>query len=75
MAICKKFGYPDLFITMTCNTNWPEIKNFVKSRGQRADERPDILCRVFKMKLDQLMADLKKEKVFGHTDAEMNVYH
>lgn len=21
MAICKKFGYPDLFITITCNAN------------------------------------------------------
>jgi len=21
MAICKKFGYPDLFITITCNVN------------------------------------------------------
>lgn len=22
MAICKRFGYPDLFITITCNSNW-----------------------------------------------------
>ncbi|XP_057418285.1 uncharacterized protein LOC130712471 [Lotus japonicus] len=73
MAICKKFGYPDLFITMTCNTNWAEIKNFVKARGQRDDERPDILCRVFKMRLDQLMTDLKKEKVFGYTDADIDM--
>ncbi|XP_024004792.1 uncharacterized protein LOC112081952 [Eutrema salsugineum] len=25
MAICKYFGFPDLFITFTCNPNWPEI--------------------------------------------------
>lgn len=25
MAICKRFGYPDLFITITCNANWREI--------------------------------------------------
>lgn len=25
MAICKIFGYPDLFITITCNANWPQI--------------------------------------------------
>jgi hypothetical protein len=26
MAICKKFGYPDLFLTFTCNPKWPEIQ-------------------------------------------------
>jgi hypothetical protein len=25
MALVRKFGKPDLFITMTCNSNWPEI--------------------------------------------------
>lgn len=24
MAICKHFGFPDLFITFTCNPKWPE---------------------------------------------------
>ncbi|KAL6503111.1 hypothetical protein OROHE_023740 [Orobanche hederae] len=28
MAICKWFGYPDLFITITCNPKWPEIARF-----------------------------------------------
>lgn len=65
MAICKRFGYPDLFITMTCNAKWREIDNHVTKRGHRADERPDIVCRVFKMKLDSLMNDLKKEHIFG----------
>ncbi|KAF8048698.1 hypothetical protein N665_2430s0003 [Sinapis alba] len=25
MAICKHFGFPDLFITFTCNPKWPEL--------------------------------------------------
>ena len=25
MAIARKFGKPTLFITMTCNPEWPEI--------------------------------------------------
>lgn len=25
MGLIRKFGKPDLFITMTCNSNWPEI--------------------------------------------------
>ncbi|GBP67504.1 hypothetical protein EVAR_49870_1 [Eumeta japonica] len=27
MTYVRKFGRPDLFITFTCNTEWPEIKN------------------------------------------------
>jgi hypothetical protein len=26
MAICRAYGNPDLFITFTCNVNWPEIR-------------------------------------------------
>lgn len=64
-AICQYAGYPSLFITITCNPDWPEIKRFVCTRGLRAEDRPDILCRVFKMKLDQLIQDLKRGDVFG----------
>jgi hypothetical protein len=65
MAICKKFGYPDLFITFTCNSSWKEIKTFVYDKGLSASDRPDIIARVFKMKLDQMMADFKKKEMFG----------
>jgi len=27
MTYVRKYGSPDLFITMTCNPNWPEIQN------------------------------------------------
>ena len=33
--------------------------------GLRSEDRPDILSRVFKMKLDELMKDLKTKNVFG----------
>jgi hypothetical protein len=65
MGICKRFGYPDLFITVTCNSNWKEIKDFVTARGLTASDRPDIVCRVFKMKLDEMMSDFKKKEIFG----------
>ncbi|XP_057432714.1 cation/H(+) antiporter 15-like [Lotus japonicus] len=60
MTICKRFEYLDLFITMTCNANWKEIQDFVTPRGLRTDDRPDIVARVFKMKLNDLMSNLKK---------------
>ncbi|XP_057453914.1 uncharacterized protein LOC130745569 [Lotus japonicus] len=71
MAICKKIGYPDLFITATCNSGWGEIQRFVRHRNLKAEDRPDICVRVFKMKLDNLMYDLKKGKKFGKVDAGM----
>jgi len=71
MAICKKFGYPDLFITITCNVNWSEIRDFVLPKGLSPSDRPNIVCRVFKMKLDEMMTDLKKNDFFGKTIAGM----
>jgi len=57
LQFCKKFGYPDLFIIITCNVNWSEIHAFVSPRGLFASDKPNIVCRVFKMKLDQMMTD------------------
>ena len=31
MAIVRKYGRPDLFITMTCNQSWPEITDNLES--------------------------------------------
>jgi hypothetical protein len=66
MAICRWAGYPDLFITFTCNAKWPEIEIFLSMHpGQKPEDRPDIVGRVFKIKLDQLLHDLKKGRHFG----------
>ena len=45
MAIVVRFGKPDLFITMTCNPNWPEIHDNLLP-GQQACDRPDLVARV-----------------------------
>ncbi|GJV40323.1 retrotransposon protein, putative, ty1-copia subclass [Tanacetum coccineum] len=65
MAICKWFRYPDLFITVTCNPKWPEITRFLNDKDLNPEDRPEILCKFFKMKLDQMIKDLKKDKLFG----------
>ncbi|OMP04886.1 DNA helicase PIF1, ATP-dependent [Corchorus olitorius] len=65
IAICRNYGFPDLFITFTCNGNWPEIQaalSFIP--GQRPEDRPDIVARVFKLKVDDLMEDLMKNDYF-----------
>ncbi|XP_056854516.1 uncharacterized protein LOC130503965 [Raphanus sativus] len=71
MAICKHFGFPDLFITFTCNPKWPEITRYLKSRNLKAEDRADIICRMFKMKLDSLMDDLIKKNLLGKTVSSM----
>ncbi|XP_021979624.1 uncharacterized protein LOC110875727 [Helianthus annuus] len=69
MDLCKWYGYPDFFITITCNPRWPEVKRFLKDSTIKAEDRPDILCRLFKMKLDSLLKDLKDSKYFGEINA------
>src|ERR1044071_1313938 len=64
MAIVRKVGKPDLFITVTCNPNWPEIKEALLS-GQTAQDRPDLISRVFNMKLKAIFNDILKEDIFG----------
>ncbi|XP_013617183.1 PREDICTED: uncharacterized protein LOC106323641 [Brassica oleracea var. oleracea] len=47
----REYGNPDLFITMTANPNWREIKEHLEIySGDSPNDRPDIECRVFKMK-------------------------
>ncbi|KAL6536772.1 hypothetical protein OROMI_026353 [Orobanche minor] len=69
MTICGWAGYPDLFITLTCNPKWPEISRYLDKVGLNPEDRPDIVCRVFKMKLDGLIKDLRKNRVFGRVKA------
>ncbi|XP_062113106.1 uncharacterized protein LOC133824253 [Humulus lupulus] len=65
MAICKWAGYPDLFLTFTCNPNWPKINDMLHLIGQKDDNNwVYIMCRVFEINLFQLMHDLKKEQPF-----------
>ena len=46
MTYVKHHGAPDLFITMTCNQNWPEITSELLP-GQTPKDRHDLIARVF----------------------------
>jgi hypothetical protein len=72
MAIVKKYGKPDFFITMTCNPKWPEITDNLE-QGQSPEFRPDLVARVFKLKLDALIDDIKKKHVMGTPTACVHV--
>jgi len=53
MALVRKFGKPDIFLTMTCNPTWDEIKNELYP-GQTSQDHPDLVVRVFRAKLEEL---------------------
>jgi hypothetical protein len=55
MAICKWAGCPDAFVTFTYNPQWLEIKPALLF-GQQPQDRPDLVTRVFKIKLKELKA-------------------
>ncbi|SCZ94290.1 BZ3500_MvSof-1268-A1-R1_Chr12-2g03802 [Microbotryum saponariae] len=57
MACVVKYGKPSLFITVTCNPEWPEIKAALGP----SDQAPDLIARVFEAKLNRLCDD-----VFGN---------
>lgn len=50
--------------TVTMNSNWPETTTNLLP-GQAAYDRQDLCYRVFKMKLKEIMAELKSGRPFG----------
>ncbi|KAK9275061.1 hypothetical protein L1049_022319 [Liquidambar formosana] len=74
MGICRWAGPPDLFITFTCNPRWTEVGMAISLiPSQRPEDRPNIIARVFKIKLKQLLHDFKVQKMFGTVVADLHV--
>jgi hypothetical protein len=69
MAICRDYGPPDFFITFTCNPKWPEIAEGILETGQKPTDRADIVVRVFNLKLDELLQDIRNGTFFGPCNA------
>ena len=66
MAICKVYGHPDLFVTFTCNTKWREIADaLLYELGQQPCDQSDLIVRVFHMKVNELIDDIKEGRMFG----------
>lgn len=70
VAIFRLGGCPNLFIIFTCNPKWPEIKYMVDFiPGQKPHHRPDIITRVFHIKLSQFINDVFENGHFGRAKA------
>jgi hypothetical protein len=66
MAICSRFGNgkADIFTTMTCNPKWKEIADNLLP-GQTASDRPDLVAKVFQLKLKEYIHDISTKHVLG----------
>jgi hypothetical protein len=69
MAIMRSKGIPDVLFTFTCNLNWQEIIPELEP-NQTASDRPDLVARVFQMKVKALLKGVAKigwfTKVIGN---------
>ncbi|XP_021851591.2 uncharacterized protein [Spinacia oleracea] len=72
MALVQRYRKPDLFVTMTCNVNWPEIKQEF-AVGEEAQNRPDLVSRIFRAKLLALKKQIMEKHVFGEVAAMIYV--
>jgi hypothetical protein len=72
MALVRRFGKPDIFLNMTCNPNWNEIKRKLYP-GQTPQDHPDLVVRVFREKLQELKDRLLKKDILGRVQAHVYV--
>jgi hypothetical protein len=64
VALPRRFGKPDLFITMTANPHWPEI-TIALPNGSHWTHHPDLVARVFNMKLSAMLDIIVHKQLFG----------
>ena len=68
MAIMRKYGKPYLFITFTANPAWREIQENLRL-WESASDRPELVARVFHLKMQALLEDIVQEGVLGQVQA------
>jgi len=59
MAIMRSKGIPNVFLTFTYNPNWQEIIAELEP-NQTTSDHPDLVARVFQMKVKALLKGMAK---------------
>ncbi len=72
IATSNKMRHPDIFLSMTCNPNWTEVRRSLVPR-QSPRDRLDLSARVFSLKLKALIEAVIKDKIFGEVVAHVRV--
>ncbi len=60
----SEYGCLHVFLTLTCNPEWPEIQSQLIN-GQTAFDHPDVTVSDFKSRLDKFKTNIRNEKYFG----------
>nr|XP_043637916.1 uncharacterized protein LOC122608910 [Erigeron canadensis] len=71
LAICRVHKNPQYFITFTCNVKWREIQRKLSKTNATPLDRPNIVVRVFQLKVKSFMNYLKTSQLFGAVTAEV----
>ena len=66
--MCRKYGNPTWFITLTANPNWKEIVDNLRS-GETCHNRPELVCRVLYHKFNEFLRQLVEDGVIGELEA------
>ncbi|XP_074305530.1 uncharacterized protein LOC141640746 [Silene latifolia] len=65
MTVVQRYGKPDIFLTITCNPHWAEIERELLP-FEEAQNRHDLVSRVFRAKLLELKKDICIRNIFGN---------
>jgi len=64
MAIVRYFGKSSLFIAFIANPSWTEIQDQLLTHQTPLDH-PDLISRVFHLKQQDLLQQIRIKKIFG----------
>jgi hypothetical protein len=64
MYLITHFGKSNFFVIFTANLNWEEII-IALFKDQTITDRPNIIARVFRAKLKDLISQIRNDEVFG----------
>ncbi len=71
LAIVRHFKKAHYFITMTMNSQCPEVLEKLKETGQKPHERPDIVTKVWEQKKQFLLHLILDKHILGKTVGEV----
>jgi hypothetical protein len=77
IAICRVHGPLDFFVTLTCHSKWLEISESLFESRQKPTDRVEVIVRVYHMKLEELLSDIKSRKNIWalHCRYDINFYN
>ncbi len=63
LVLVSEYGCLHVFLTLTCNPEWPEIQSKLIN-GQTAFDCPDVTVPVSKSRLDKFKTNIRNGKYF-----------